>query len=61
MPRASSLAAAIAKEFGVDSELIRGDGGVFDVVAEGDLLFSKHTENRFPESAEILEALRARS
>lgn len=45
----------------MDSELIRGDGGVFDVVAEGDLLFSKHTENRFPESAEILEALRARS
>lgn len=45
----------------MDCELIRGDGGVFDVVADGDLLFSKQKEDRFPEAAEILEALRARS
>jgi len=44
----------------VDCELIRGDGGIFDVTVDGDLLFSKHKEGRFPNSAEILEALRAR-
>jgi len=43
----------------VKCELIRGDSGIFDVVVDGDLLFSKHEEDRFPEIAEILEALRA--
>lgn len=40
--------------------LIKGDGGVFDVVVDGDCLFSKHESGRFPEEAEILEALRTR-
>jgi selenoprotein W-related protein len=34
--------------------LIRGDDGVFDVVVDGMLLFSKHETGRFPESGEIL-------
>lgn len=33
---------------------------MFDVVADGDLIFSKHTEERFPEHDEIIAALRAR-
>jgi len=45
----------------VECELVRGDGGVFDVFMDGDLIFSKHRENRFPESTEIREALRARA
>ena len=36
---------------------MRGDGGVFDVVVDGTLVFSKHTTDRFPESEEILRAL----
>ena len=38
--------------------MIRGRGGVFDVVRDGELVFSKHAEGRFPEESEILAALR---
>jgi len=30
---------------------------VFDVVANGQLIFSKHKENRFPETSEIFTFL----
>jgi hypothetical protein len=30
------------------------------VLSDGDVLFSKYEENRFPEEAEILDRLRAR-
>jgi predicted Rdx family selenoprotein len=30
---------------------------VFDVVADGKLVFSKHNEGRFPEPDEVLRAL----
>lgn len=39
-------------------QLVKGDNGVFDVVADGRLVFSKHREGRFPEEEEVLEALR---
>jgi selT/selW/selH-like putative selenoprotein len=42
-------------------EIIRGDGGVFDVVVDGALVFSKHATDRFPETDEILRALEKRS
>ena len=58
MPRASSLAADIFEKFGVQPELIKGSGGVFDVAADGVLIFSKHREGRFPDTAEIVQALR---
>ncbi len=45
-------------ELGAETELIKGDNGVFDVVADGRLVFSKHEAGRFPEEAEILTALR---
>ena len=45
----------------MDSELVRGNDGIFDVVVDGDLIFSKHQKSRFPEAPEILEALRARA
>jgi len=33
---------------------------VFDVVADGTLIFSKYTEERFPEDEEVLAGLRTR-
>jgi selT/selW/selH-like putative selenoprotein len=39
---------------------VKGDNGVFDVVADGKLLFSKHQQGRFPEESEIIAALRGR-
>jgi len=54
---ATSLAAEIQSKFGVESELIPSKGGVFDVVADGKLVFSKHETGRFPEPDEVLAAL----
>jgi len=51
------LEAELVGQLGVDVELIRGGGGVFDVVANRQLIFSKHEENRFPENSEIFTLL----
>jgi len=49
----------LSKEFGVAADLLRGDRGAFDVFVNGKLLFSKHEAGRFPETAEIVQAIRA--
>jgi selenoprotein W-related protein len=41
--------------------LIEGSGGIFEVVVDGQLIFSKKAVGRFPEAAEILDALKSRS
>jgi predicted Rdx family selenoprotein len=38
--------------------MIRGSGGIFDVRADGKLVFSKHDRGRFPDSGEVEAALR---
>jgi selenoprotein W-related protein len=38
--------------------LIEGGGGIFDVSADGELVFSKHQVGRFPEEDEVLQKLR---
>ena len=55
MPRAASLAAEIKQAHGVDAALIPGSGGVFDVVLDGQLIFSKKQLGRFPEPGEVLQ------
>lgn len=51
------MAAAIKKDHDVEVELIRGGGGIFDVKADGRLIYSKHQTGRFPEHNEILDQL----
>jgi selenoprotein W-related protein len=51
------LAASLKQQFGVDAELIRGKDGVFDVRADGRLVFSKHELGRFPEPEEVENAI----
>ena len=46
-------------EPGVSVELIRGANGVFDVLVGEDLVFSKHSQGRFPETGEVVAILRA--
>ena len=41
--------------FGFSSELIESDGGVFEIRANGHLIFSKKKLNRFPEEGEIVK------
>ena len=37
--------------------MIKGGGGIFDVIVNGEKIFSKHAVNRFPEHDEILSRL----
>jgi len=51
------LAAELKRHLGVEAKLIPGSGGVFEVTAEGRLVFSKKTAGRFPDPSEIVEML----
>ena len=57
MPQATRLAAAISKAVGLEAELVRGERGVFDVDVNGRRVFSKHSAHRFPDAAEIIDAV----
>jgi len=52
------LAAEIKKELGIDSKVVRGSGGIFDVSVDNKRIFSKHDEGRFPTEKEIIDKLR---
>ena len=41
----------------MDAELIKGSKGIFDVTADGALIYSKHQTGRFPDNSEVLQAL----
>jgi len=45
---------------GIESELIEGKNGIFDVVADGSMVFSKHDTGRFPDHDEVIDALRTK-
>jgi selenoprotein W-related protein len=47
------LADELKKAHGVTSKLIAGSGGVFEVTANGKMVFSKKETGRFPEPGEI--------
>ncbi len=55
------MAAEIKKQLGVESKLVRGSGGIFVVSVDGERIFSKQDEGRFPAESEIVEKLRVRS
>jgi len=52
------LAADIESDFGVNSKLIIGKGGCFEVIADGKVVFSKNEAGRFPENSEVISAIR---
>jgi selT/selW/selH-like putative selenoprotein len=54
------LAETLKKEMGIEAELIKSSGGVFEVVVEGKLIFSKKKEKRHPTHEEILDILKAK-
>ncbi|TNE47251.1 MAG: SelT/SelW/SelH family protein [Deltaproteobacteria bacterium] len=47
------MAAELKEQFGVDSKLIEGSRGIFDVKVDGALVFSKHNVGRFPNPGEV--------
>ena len=46
---------------GLESQLVRGSGGIFEVSVDGDPIFSKKEEGRFPSEKEIVDKLRERA
>lgn len=41
----------------MDAELIPGGGGIFDVVVDGDLRYSKHQTGSFPDEDALIGEL----
>ena len=54
-PRALSLRDELMDNFGFSSELIESSGGVFEIKANGHLIFSKKQLERFPNPGEIVK------
>ncbi|MBI4230011.1 MAG: hypothetical protein HY608_04165 [Planctomycetes bacterium] len=57
---AAGLAAELKESLGVVPELVQGKGGVFEVTADGTLVFSKKKLDRFPALGEITKILKER-
>ena len=51
------MAAEIKQAIGVEPELAKGANGIFDVAADGKLVFSRHRDARFPGTEEIIQTL----
>jgi selenoprotein W-related protein len=51
--RAASLAAELNDQTEHEAEIEEGAKSQYDVLADGELIFSKQQEGRFPEHAEI--------
>ncbi|MCD4747909.1 MAG: Rdx family protein [Thermoanaerobaculales bacterium] len=47
------MAAELKQRFSTETKFIKGAGGIFDVRVDGELVFSKHAVNRFPEPGEV--------
>ena len=57
-PQAVSLADELKKGVeDVNVEIVEGSGGVFEVTANGALIYSKKETGRFPEEGKILKSI----
>ena len=53
------MAAELKDALDVESELIGGSGGVFEVTVDGKKVFSKKALGRFPEAGEVVGLIQA--
>ncbi len=53
------MAAELESKLGCTVRLIKGGRGIFDVTADGKLVFSKHSVGRFPAAGEVSDILQA--
>jgi len=51
--------AELNEAFGAEAVLHAGDDGIYDVVVDGTLVFSKHEAGRFPDDGEIVALVKA--
>ncbi|PIE61733.1 MAG: hypothetical protein CSA29_01810 [Desulfobacterales bacterium] len=52
------MADLIKKETGITPELIPGSGGIYDIMADNTVVYSKHATGKFPENNEIIDTLK---
>ena len=57
-PQAASLAEELRNAVGVEANIIAGRHGIFDVIVDDRLIFSKAQTGRFPEPGEIAGKLK---
>ena len=43
---------------GASVEIVEGSGGVFEVTVDGGLIYSKKDTGRFPETGEVVSAIK---
>jgi selenoprotein W-related protein len=55
---AASVADELREAFGLKATLVGGGNGIFDVIVDGKLVFSKYETGRFPEPGEIVGKLK---
>ncbi len=46
------------KTFGVEAKLLPGVSGIFDVIVDDELIFSKFETGRFPDPGEVVSRLK---
>lgn len=54
-PRAAGLAAKFEQQFDAEVVLIPSTGGVFEVVVDGKLIYSKKETGAFPDDSQLLK------
>jgi selT/selW/selH-like putative selenoprotein len=52
------VADELREAFGVESTLVPGDNGIFDVTVDGKVVFSKYEIGRFPQPGEVAGKLK---
>jgi selT/selW/selH-like putative selenoprotein len=52
------LADELQQAFGMEPELVAGSNGIFDVIVNDKLLFSKFEAGRFPNPGEVVQKLK---
>lgn len=57
-PRAAGLAEKIRDELGITAQVVPGSKGVYDIVVDGNLIYSKYQTKRFPDNDEIIKLIK---
>ncbi|MCP4760922.1 MAG: hypothetical protein GY870_04010 [archaeon] len=52
------MADKIKKEVGVASQLIPGSNGIYDIIVDGNTIYSKDRTKQFPDNDEIVKLLK---
>ena len=58
-PEAASLADELRNAYSIQAKLVPGSNGIFNVIVDDELVFSKGETGRFPDPGEIVQKLKS--